>query len=86
MQLNNEDLRKIFDVYDINQNGQIAFEELKNLFLDLSYDKLYEKYHDPEGAFYHFLSIQWDLHDKNGKGTISYEDFLDVYANLSKKY
>lgn len=55
MLLNNEDLRRVFDVYDVNKNGKIEFEELKQLFVDLSFDKQYSDYADPEGAFYHFL-------------------------------
>jgi len=38
MKLNKKDIKRIFKEYDLNKNGSIDYEELRDLLLDLGLD------------------------------------------------
>jgi Ca2+-binding EF-hand superfamily protein len=39
--LTKEDIKSIFEVYDVNQNGFIEYEELRELLIDLGLDAVF---------------------------------------------
>ena len=85
MKLNKKDIKRIFKEYDLNKNGSIDYEELRDLLLDLGLDSQFGEYADPEAAFNQYLAYQWYQTDKNGNGFISYEEFIDIHNNLIDK-
>jgi Ca2+-binding EF-hand superfamily protein len=74
---NLEDAKKIFDMYDENQNGFIEYNELAQLFIDAGLKDCMD-----DETFEDFLQEQFEKYDANGDGVISYEEFIHIHNNL----
>ena len=79
---NQEDIRRIYELYDLNKNGFIDLDELRELFLDLGLDIQFADSENPEKDFEDYLLASFDYYDRNGDGFIAYEEFIKVYNDL----
>ena len=78
----NADIRAIFNAYDLNQNGFIEYEELRELLIDLGHDTLYMDQPNAEEAFEEHVQQTWFEFDTNQDGYISFEEFIPIHTGL----
>ena len=65
------EIRKIFDKYDVNNNGLLEYMEFFRLVEELGQIGLTQK-HSPED-----IQINFDKVDKDDNGLINFEEFFD---------
>ena len=92
------DIRSIFEAYDVNQNGFIEYEELRELLIDLGLDAVFfdmngvidgseanEEMPEQSAAFEEYVRAVWDQYDNNKDGFLSFEEFIPVHSDLIDK-
>ena len=62
---NEEDVRAIFEAYDLNQNNFLEYEELRELLIDLGHDAIFLEQPNPEEAFEEHVQTTWFQYDLN---------------------
>ena len=83
---NKQDIERIFETYDQNKNNNIDYDELRELLIDLEFEKQFtDEDQDTESAFEEFLAEIWTKYDRNGDGFISFEEFIDIHTDLIDK-
>ncbi len=96
IELNQKDIKHIFDAYDVNQNGFIEYEELRELLIDLGLDQLFfdpnipmdgseaadEMPEQSAAAFEEYCRAVWNQYDENQDGYISLEEFAPIHSEL----
>lgn len=43
MQLNKDDMQRVFEVYDTQQRGKIGWQEVKQMFKEMNFEGVEEK-------------------------------------------
>ena len=66
-----EEIRKIFDKYDVNNNGLLEYMEFFRLVEELGQVGLAQK-HSPED-----IQINFDKVDKDNNGLINFDEFFE---------
>lgn len=72
----------IFNAYDLNQNGSIEYEELRELLIDLGHDTMFIDQPNAEEAFEDHVQSTWLEYDLNQDGYISFEEFIPIHSDL----
>lgn len=85
MNATRNDMERIFETYDLNQNGFLDYEELRELMVDLGLDNKYAEHDNPENAFDEFVTEVWRKYDLNWDGFINYEEFIVIHTDLIDK-
>ena len=78
----NADVRAIFTAYDLNQNGFLEYEELRELLIDLGHDTMFMDQPNAEEAFEEHVQSTWLEYDLNQDGYIAFEEFIPIHADL----
>ncbi len=98
-ELTREDIKSIFEIYDVNQNGFIEFEELRELLIDLGLDAVFfdmagvnvdgseapEEMPEQTAAFDEYCHAVWSQYDLNDDGYINLEEFVPIHTDLIDK-
>jgi Ca2+-binding EF-hand superfamily protein len=92
-------MKSIFDTYDVNQNGFIEYEELRELLIDLGLDAVFfdmsgvnvdgseapEEMPEQTAAFEEYCRAVWNQYDVNEDGYINFEEFIPIHTDLIDK-
>ena len=79
------DIERIFETYDLNQNGFIDYDELRELLIDLGLDAKFAENDNPENDFENYVQSIWSQYDLNQDGFISNEEFIAIHTDLIDK-